>query len=424
MFAVLRQRNFALLWLGDLVSLTGDWLLIVALPFFIYQRTGSVLATGTMFIMEILPRLFLGSLAGVFVDRWNRRKTMIVADIARALILMPLLLVHNNTWIPVIYLVAFVQTVFSQFFGPAEAALIPLLVDEQNLIAANSLNSLSEELTRLIGPTLGGFLFAAFGLSSVVYLDSASYVFSVVMILLIAMPQIAESRADVSHASATFKNIWQEWLEGLRLMRKDRLIAALFIIVGVAMIGEGTGRTVFVPFFSMVTRGNALAFGWIITAQGAGGIIGTLLIGRLGKVISPVRLVALGGVLSGLASMVETTIRTLPVILMLSPLIGTGVVFFFVSVYTLLQKSVTDTFRGRVFGAYSTNNTLLLLIGLGVSSGFASQLGVISMMYAGGVFYFLAGVVAFWLLRPTHINYEIIQQRNEDVVSNVKGQTL
>ena len=406
MFAVLRQRNFALLWLGDLVSLIGDWLLIVALPFYIYQRTGSVLATGTMFIMEILPRLFLGSLAGVFVDRWNRRKTMIVADIARALILLPLLLVHSNTWLWVIYLVAFFQTVFSQFFGPAEAALIPLLVDEQNLITANSLNSLSEELTRLIGPTLGGFLFAAYGLNSVVYLDSLSYAFSAVMILLIATPHIAESKTDVSHAAATSKNIWQEWLEGLRLMRKDRLIAALFIIVGIAMIGEGTGRTVFVPFFSLITRGNAFAFGWIITAQGAGGIIGALLIGRASKVVSPVRLVALGGVLSGLASMVETTFRTLPVILILSPLIGNGVVFFFVSVYTLLQKSVTDAFRGRVFGAYSTNNTLLLLIGLSVSSGFASQLGVISMMYAMGAFYFLAGVVALWLLRASHINYD------------------
>lgn len=400
MFAVLRQRNFTLLWLGELVSLTGDWLLIVALPFYIYQRTGSVLATGTMFIVEILPRLFLGSLAGVFVDRWNRRKTMIVADIARALILLPLLLVHSNAWIPVIYLVAFVQTVFSQFFGPAEAALIPLLVDEQNLIAANSLNSLSEELTRLIGPTLGGFLFAAFGLTSVVCLDSASYVFSAVMILLIVMPRLMQTvEKDIPYTAITLKNIWREWLEGLRLMRKDRLIATLFIVVGIAMIGEGTGRTVFVPFFSMVTRGNAFAFGWIITAQGAGGIIGALLIGRLGKILQPIRLVALGGVLSGLASMVETTFRTLPVILILSPLIGIGVVFFFVSVYTLLQKSVTDTFRGRVFGTYSTNNTLLLLIGLGVSSGFASQLGVISMMYAMGAFYFLAGVVAFWLLR-------------------------
>ncbi len=399
MFAVLRQRNFALLWLGESVSLTGDWLLIVALPFYIYQRTGSVLATGIMFIVEIVPRLFLGSLAGVFVDRWNRRKTMIVADVARALILLPLLLVHSNEWIPLIYLVAFVQNVFSQFFSPAEAALIPLLVDEQNLITANSLNSFSEECTRLVGPTLGGFLFAAFGLTSVIYLDSLSYAFSAVMVLLIAMPPLVrKTEGNIPYAKANLKNIWREWLDGLRLMRKDRLIRSLFIVVAIAMIGEGTGRTVFVPFFSMVTRGNAFSFGWIITAQGLGGIIGALLIRRMSKHLSPIQLVALGGVLSGLFSMVETTFRTLPVILVLSPLIGIGVVWFFVSTYTLLQKSVMDAFRGRVFGAYSTNNTLLLLLGLSVSSVFASQTGVISMMYAMGAFYFLAGAVAFWLL--------------------------
>lgn len=88
MFAVLGQRNFALLWVGQVVSLIGDWVLLIALPFYVYALTGSVLATGAMFIAETLPRLVLGSLAGVFVDRWDRRWTMIVADVLRALILL------------------------------------------------------------------------------------------------------------------------------------------------------------------------------------------------------------------------------------------------------------------------------------------------------------------------------------------------
>jgi len=76
MLAALRQRNFALLWFGQLISLLGDWILFVALPFYIYTLTGSTLATGIMFMVQTLPRLFLGSVAGVFVDRWNRRRTM------------------------------------------------------------------------------------------------------------------------------------------------------------------------------------------------------------------------------------------------------------------------------------------------------------------------------------------------------------
>src|SRR5271165_4005306 len=83
MLAVLRQRNLALLWLGNVVSLLGNWILLVALPFYIYQETGSVLATGAMFIVETIPTLVLGSLAGVFADRWDRRRTLIVTNMVQ-----------------------------------------------------------------------------------------------------------------------------------------------------------------------------------------------------------------------------------------------------------------------------------------------------------------------------------------------------
>src|SRR5438094_848558 len=88
MLVVLQQRNFALLWAGSVISLLGDWLLLIVLPLFVYQRTGSALATGAMFIVETLPSLCLGSIAGVFVDRWDRRQTMIITDLSRALMLL------------------------------------------------------------------------------------------------------------------------------------------------------------------------------------------------------------------------------------------------------------------------------------------------------------------------------------------------
>ena len=99
MFAILRQRNFALLWMGAVISRLGDWLLLIVLPLFVYQRTGSALATGIMFIVETLPGLCFGSLAGVFADRWDRRRTMIVTDLLRALILLPLFLVQEHAWL-------------------------------------------------------------------------------------------------------------------------------------------------------------------------------------------------------------------------------------------------------------------------------------------------------------------------------------
>ena len=119
MLQALRQRNFALLWLGQFISITGDWVLGIALPFYVYQVTGSVLASGTMFVAEGIPPLFLGSLAGVFVDRWDRRRTMIAADLGRALVLLLVLAVRSRDRLWLIYPVAFLEATMAQFFNPA-----------------------------------------------------------------------------------------------------------------------------------------------------------------------------------------------------------------------------------------------------------------------------------------------------------------
>src|SRR5258708_7928294 len=154
MLAVLRQRNFALLWFGQLISLTGDYVLIVALPFYTYQLTGSVLATGIMFLVQALPGLFLGSLAGVFVDRWDRRWTMIASDLLRAGVLLFLLLARSRDLVWIIYVVALTEQLISLFFIPAKGAIIPNIVAEQHLLPANSFNSSSDAVPPLVCPPL------------------------------------------------------------------------------------------------------------------------------------------------------------------------------------------------------------------------------------------------------------------------------
>ena len=169
MLKILRQRNFFLLWVGQFISIIGDWVLFIALPFYTYSLTGSVLATGAMFIISTLPRLVLGSVAGVFVDRWDRKRTMIVADVLRVGLIAMLLLVRSRDGLWLIYTSAFLESIVSQFFNPAKSAIIPLLVGENDLLPANSLNGLSDALTRLLGSALGGILMGWIGFSSVVW---------------------------------------------------------------------------------------------------------------------------------------------------------------------------------------------------------------------------------------------------------------
>src|SRR5512136_1972583 len=223
MLKVLRQRNFFLLWFGQLISVIGDWVLVIALPFYTYNLTGSALASGGMFIVSTLPRLVLGSVAGVFVDRWDRKQTMVIADLLRVFLTLMLFLVRSRDWLWLIYASAFFESVVSQFFNPAKSAVIPLLVDEKDLLAANSLNGLSDALTRLVGSALGGMLLSWLGFSFVIFFDAGSFLFSAIMILLILMPARHPALPGAVHepAAASVAGVWRDWIAGLRLVKRE-----------------------------------------------------------------------------------------------------------------------------------------------------------------------------------------------------------
>ncbi len=148
MLALLWRRDFGCIWIGGLISLVGDWMLLTALPVYVYQSTGSTLATGAMLAARVIPRILLGSLAGVFVDRWDRRGTLIVANLLLALGLLPLLLATSGERLWLVYVVAFVQSAMAQVVAPALGALVPRLVDERELLRANALNALSNDVSR------------------------------------------------------------------------------------------------------------------------------------------------------------------------------------------------------------------------------------------------------------------------------------
>ena len=333
MLAVMHQRNFALLWLGNVISLLGNWILLVALPFYIYQRTGSVLATGATFIVETIPTLVLGSLAGVFADRWDRRRTLIVTNVLQALFLLPLLPVQSHAvglWI--VYVVALIQSIISQLAYPAFSAVLPnLLAEADQLTAANGAMSVAAELSRLIGPALGGALLGLLGLTTVILVDAFSFVFCAIMVLgIVTPPHVGKTRPGETDGTSSIRpSLLREWRLGLRLVTTDPVIGALFVVTGIAMLGEGTGRAVVVPFLSHIAGGNALVFGWILTAQGAGGVLGSLILHRASVLLHPFRLIALAAALDGTLVLIEATVRTLPVVLICSILAGAPIVLFY-----------------------------------------------------------------------------------------------
>ncbi len=402
MLAALRQRNFAYLWFGQVISLIGDWVLFVALPFYVYSLTGSTLATGIMFIVQTIPMIFFGSVAGVFVDRWDRKRTMLIANLAQALALIPLFIVHSHHWIWVVYIFAFIEALISQFFDPAKSAIIPNLVDEEHLFAANSLNSMSQELTRLVGPLLGGLLLGLLGINSVIVVDAASFLISACMIALIVLPPTTQqplAQSATMHPFSTIGKVWHEWVDGLKLVRKQQLIFGIIVVFGVAMIGEGIIEVVLAPYVKNIMHGNALVLGWLMTAQAIGGIAGSLIIVQLSKIIHPTRLIPVSALILGTLLFIIANFPVFKVVVPVITIAGIGVIGFFVSMITLLQSNVTDQYRGRIFGALNTVQATAMLFGMILASGLGDRIGIIPTIEFDACFNILAGVLAFFMIR-------------------------
>lgn len=426
MFAPLRQRNFALLWFGQLISLIGDWLLFVALPFYIYTITGSTLATGIMFIIQTLPRVFLSSVAGVFVDRWSRKKTMLFANLIQAVALLPLLLMHSANMIWIVYICAFVDSCVAQFFLPASNAIIPNLVDKEQLLSANALNSMSQELTRLVGPLLGGVLVGLFGIGSVVLVDSVSFLFAAFMIALITVSvqpvkdqESTAQAASVSSGVAGLSTLWHEWLDGLRLIRRDKLLRAIFLALGVSMIAEGILQVILAPWVKTVLHGTTLTFGWIATVQAIGGLIGSLLIPRISKIIAPARLIPISGMLVGLLVFAIVNVHNFLFVLILVGCVGVVVIGFFVTLFTMLQEGADDAYRGRIFGAFGVVQAVTMLLGMGLASTLGDAIGIVPVLDIAAGCDFVAGLLAFLVVlhkKPQVITPEQAQAVTGDML--------
>jgi MFS family permease len=403
MFMLLRRRNFGLLWFGGLISLTGDWMLRAALPIHVYRLTGSTLATGLMFMVGLLPALLLSSVAGVFVDRWDRRRTLVIANVLLTVVVLPLALVQSSEWLWIVYMVAFVQSSLVRFVTPAEGALLPTLVEERDLAPANAMTSLTMNLSRLIGPPLGGLVAGLMGLGGVAVIDAATYLGAALLVA--GIGQEAVSRPDPARPRNTFawSSVLQEWLAGLALVRRERSLTIAFMAIAITSVGEGVMSVLFVVFISRVLGGGALEAGWLMAAQAAGGLAGGVLISRWARDIPPLRMLWMGAMGLGAIDLMIFNYPALePVFLpavVLMVIVGFPAVCMVTGFLTVLQTGASDAFRGRVYGAYGATSSLMMLVGAGFAAAFGDAIGLVRTLNIQGGGYLLAGTVVLLSLR-------------------------
>ena len=400
-----RRRDFRRVWISGLVSMTGDWVTFTGLPLVVYDLTGSTLATGAMFLAGIVPRVAFGSLAGVLVDRWDRRRTLVATNLLHAGALLPLLAVSSESELWIVYLVAAAQSALGQLVEPAEGALLPRLVERDELVAANALNALNNNLARLVGPVLGGVTVQAAGLSGVVVVDLVSFLAAAALVARVA-PEHGRvaAAAAIDRVRGAIAAFWGDWLDGLRLLARTRLAAVLLGFAAVTGVGEGVMLTLFVVFVTDVLESGGAGYGLVISAQAAGGLVGGVLVARLGGGITPVRLLAGSAVGVGLIDLCTFTYPLAWPVLWPAVALMVVVGFPFAALSaaraTLQQTAVEDAYLGRLLGTFGTTSALAMVVGIVIAGTLGQVVGIVALLVIQSAAYVAAGLVVGVLLRP------------------------
>ena len=357
-WAPLRLADFRKLWVGQLVSVVGDKLHQIAMGVMVYVITGSALQMGLMLAMTALPALLFGLAAGAYVDRWDKRRTMIASDLSRAVLVLGVpYAVHVSVYLA--YVLAFVVASIGLFFQPAKQAFISELVDEDELLRANSLDQASTSAAELLGLGVAGALVALLGYGRAFWLDSATFLFSAGAIALIRYrPAHQEFEAAEGGTKLT-----TEVLDGMRFIANNPTLRGLLAVWMTAALGFGSALTI--SYLLALQRYDAGAQG--LAALDIGITVG-LLVGSLTvalprklnegwKIVSA--MVVFGTVLSALA-LADRIAYAIPLL----AVTGAANMWFLVPSITLVQRLTPDPLRGRVLAARGTVTAVVSVAGM------------------------------------------------------------
>ncbi|MDO8485447.1 MAG: MFS transporter [Candidatus Limnocylindrales bacterium] len=396
--------SFSALWAGQLISLFGDRLHQLALVAVVAISTGSALATGLVFFAATLPNLLLSPIAGTFVDRWDRKEVLIVSDILRAAIvlLIPLAAMVN---VVLVYPMVFAVTTISIFFRPARVAILPRIVDQRDLLTANSAMWVGETLADVFGYPLAGIFVVALGsaVPLAFWVDSATYLASATLLTAIAVraitPAEAETRADAP--TGVMLGFVGELKAGWRFLRSEATLLANTIqaAIGQFTIGIVIALTPAYAFgvFGSGEVGWQAVYGFLETGIGVGNLLGGFAIGLIGSRFGKGRMVIAGYAAWGF--LVTALALTDNLGLAIGVALGQGVanMAFVIPSQTLFQERTPPTLMGRVVGFRFALVFGSMTVAMGVGAVLGEVLGVTTVLAFFGIVTMVTGLAGLFV---------------------------
>ncbi|MFH1459779.1 MAG: MFS transporter [Candidatus Omnitrophota bacterium] len=371
---ILKDKNFFCFWFGQIVSQFGDRLNQMALIALVYSRTGgSAFGLAKVMSLTIIPSFIISPFAGAYVDRWNRKYTMIITDMIRAVLvlLIPTFFIKWESSIP-LYIVVFLVFSTSCFFLPSKFSIIPELVAKDNLLIANSLINTTMMLAAVLGIGLGGTLIERVGAKSGFYIDAFTYIFSAVLLSCISVKILPIKEKIDQDSFLDRKSIFEDIRKGIKYVLGHPYLRFIFSTIFMLMSAAGAIYIVAIVFIQKVFGSVTRDLGFLSIFLGLGFFLGALIFGRFGNKISKVKIIFVSLIASGIF------IGSFGIVLKIYPFfavaaaivicIGFFVGPIFISGNTLIHEVIKSEMRGRIFSSLGIVMNLGFLIFMFVAS--------------------------------------------------------
>ena len=366
MFSLLtdsKNRNFLRLWLAQLISQFGNRVNQLALVGLIAERSpGSAMAMAKLLAFTIVPVFIIQPFAGALVDRWDRRTTLFVCDIIRGCLVLtiPFIFMANKTVIMPIYIIVFLVFCFSRFYVPAKMSIIPDLVEEHNLIKANSLVTTTGMIAFVLGVAVGGFLVELFGARTGFIIDAVAFFVSASLLLSMDLSKhLKPSREKLRHArqlvNEVRKSTMQDIKEGILYLIRQKEIRFIVLMLFILLAAAGSIYVVIIVFIQKSFHSVTMDLGFLGVCLGLGLFLGTICYGKWGQKFLWYKTIffclLFGGVMLIAFTVLIHLYSNIMVAMLLAILLGLVVGPIFIASNTMTLVFADDHMRGRMFSA-------------------------------------------------------------------------
>ena len=383
------NRQYAFLWSGQAVSALGDSIFDLTLVVWIAaviarQPDGQAapwapIAVSGVLIAVALPSLLFGPVAGVFVDRWDKKGTMLWADFIRMLLVTLLILVSGATFFPwkpdrsvqlsAIYIIVFLASICSQFFSPARAVLIKDSVGQQQLARAAGLAQVSQSIALIMGPPLAAPVLFTFGVEWALLFNALTFLISLLCVLAVQVPSPVKDIAQEGQ-----KNFSREFLEGITFSLNSNILRVLLVTIVVVSLGAGAINSLMVFFVSNNLHVNVTYVGVLDGSFGIGVIAGALVVSMLSGKVQETRLYTAAILGFGVLFLLLARTSNLLIALGILLLLGLAQATINVTLIPITLNSVPGGMVGRVIGTINSLSVLSSLISVSLAGYLASDL--------------------------------------------------